>query len=194
MKEVAMMLRAIAVLLVLLVGSGGAFANPVAFDAMHIDFDPGNYVSRVDPEPYTTVDAYVMLEMFGSGVGFTTISFKLNVSPGTSLMTTYESLLPGGLSIGDWEDGITISSTNCIELWDQPAAIAVAHVLYLGTPGDVIIGDHPDYPRWVVDCYGGVAIYCVLWHGGIGKDAPFGDCEGQPVESTSWSAIKSLYR
>ncbi len=180
--------------LVLLLGTGSVLANPVAFDGMHIDFDPGNYVTRVDPAPYTTVDAYVMLEMFNSGVGFTTVSFKVNVTPGTSSPPSFESLLPGGLSIGNWEEGITLSSTECMELWDQPVSIAVAHLFYLGTPGDIIIGDHPDYPRWVVDCDDTVHIYCVLLNGGVGKDALFGDCEGQPVEAASWSAIKSLYR
>ena len=189
-----MMRCAIASLLVLVLGAGLVLANPVAFDAMHIDFDPGNYVARFDPAPYTTADAYLMLETWGTGIGFTTVSFKLNVTPGTSSPPSFESLLPGGLPIGNWEEGITLSSTECIELNQQPYAIAVAHLFYLGTPGDIIIGDHPDYPRWVVGCNDQVLIYCVLQHGGIGKDAEYGDCEGQPVEATSWSAIKSLYR
>ena len=189
-----MMRSAMIVLLVVLLVAGSVFANPVAFDAMYVDFVPGSYVSRIDPDPYTAFDAYIMLEMSASGVGFTTVSFKVNVTPGTSSPPSFESLLPGGLSIGNWEEGITISSTECIEPMVHPYAIAVAHLFYLGTPGDIIIGDHPDYPRWVVDCYDNVQIYCVLWHGGVNKYAVGGDCEGQPVEAASWSAIKSLYR
>ncbi len=189
-----MMRSAMVVLLVVLLGAGSVCANPVGFDAMHIDFDPGNYVTRIDPAPYTTADAYIMLEMFNSGVGFTTVSFDIDVTPGMSSPPSFESLLPGGLSIGLWEEGITLSSTECIDPALHPYPIAVAHLFYLGTPGDITIQDHPDYPRWVVDCNDNVHIYCVLWNGGVGKDAEFGDCEGQPVEATSWSAIKSLYR
>ncbi len=189
-----MLRTAMAVVLLLSLGAAVAAGNPVGFDAMYIDFDPGNYQPQAYPDAYTSVDAYVMLEMFGSGVGFTTISFQLDVTPGTSSPPSYESLLPGGLSIGNWEEGITLSSTECIDLGQHPYPIAVVHLFYLGAPGDIIIGDHPDYPRWVVDCDDQVHIYCVLWHGGVGKFADDGDCEGQPVEERSWSAIKALYR
>jgi hypothetical protein len=189
-----MMRSAIAVLVVVLLGAGPVLANPVAFDAMSITFDPGNYMSRLDPAPYSQIQAYVMLEMFASYTGFTTVSFKINVTPGTSAPPSFQSLLPGGLSIGLWEEGITLSSTECITPDMHPYPIAAMQMFYLGVPGDIIIGDHPDYPRWVVDCDDNVHIYCVLMNGGIGKDAVFGDCEGQPVEASSWSAIKSLYR
>ena len=189
-----MMRSAMVVLLVRVIGAGSALANPVAFDAMYVDFDPGSYIDSINPAPYTEVDAYIMLEMHASGVDFSTVSFKVNVTPGTSSVTSYESLLPGGVTDGDWEEGITLWSTECMEVWDHPVPLAVVHLLYTGTPGNIIIGDHPDYPRWVIGCDDSVHIYCVLWHGGIAQNSLPGDCEGQPVETASWTVIKSLYR
>jgi len=186
---------ATAVALILTLGVVSAIANPVAFDAMYIDFDPGSYVSQVYPAPETTVEAFVMLEMFGSGVGFTSVSFTLDVTPGILMSPpVYESLLPGGATSGDWTSGITLTSTECIEPWEFPYPIARVTFDYIGGAGAITIGDHPDYPRWAIDCYDNIRIYCVLWHGGVGADSPAGDCEGQPVESASWSTIKALYR
>ncbi len=186
---------AIVVLLVAMLGAGSVSANPVAYDAIYIDFDPGNYVSQVYPAPFETVEAYVMLDMLGSYVDFTTVSFKISVTPGIMLdEPIFESLLPGGAMVGHWAGGVTLMSTECIDPSAYPCPIARVTFDYAGGTGAVTIGDHPDYPRLVIDCADGLHVYCVLWHGGIGQEAPSGDCEGQPVDSSSWSAIKSLYR
>ena len=156
-----------------------------------IDFLPDTYTHSVMPAAYTSVPAYVMADQI---VGFTTVSFALSVTPGMSSPPAFTSLLPGGLAIGAWDTGITLASTDCMTV--EPVQIGRLDLFYLGTPGDVMIVDHPDYPRWVVDCQepGVVDYYCVLSHGGVGKDALAGDCGASPVEDGSWSSIKALYR
>jgi len=190
-----MMRTATIVLLVALVGAGSVSANPVAYDAIYVDFDPGSYVSQIYPAPFETVEAFIMLDMLGSYVDFLSVSFKISVTPGIMMdEPIVESLLPGGAMVGDWWSGMTLTSTECIDPSAYPYPIARVTFDYAGGAGAITIGDHPVYPRWVVDCNNGTHIYCVLWHGGIGQPAPPGDCEGQPVESASWSVIKSLYR
>jgi hypothetical protein len=64
-------------------------------------------------------------------------------------------------------------------------------------PGDILILDHPDFPRWVVDCNDQVDSYCVFINGGVCKDPVDGEegCDGVvPVEASSWGGIKALYR
>jgi len=157
----------------------------------YIDFDPPTYTHRVDPAAYTSVEAYVVADEI---VGFTTVSFMLEVTPGMTSPPAFTSLLPGGLAIGTWDTGITLASTDCMT--EPPVQIGKLDLFYLGTPGDVLIVDHPEYPRWVVDCQepGVVDYYCVLSHGGVGKDPLEGDCGASPVQDSSWSNIKALYR
>ena len=104
----------------------------------------------------------------------------------------------GDLSIGTWDEGITLASTQCITT--QFLYFAKFDLFYLGTPGDIMILDHPDWPGWVIDChepYGEVDYYCVWMHGGVCKDALEGDEECYPVvpvEAVTWGSIKSMYR
>ena len=151
--------------------------------------------SRIDPELYTPFEAYFCLFQT---TGVTVICFRASVTPGMSTTPAFTNLLPGDLAIGTWEEGISIASTECITT--QFLYFAKLDLFYLGTPGDIMILDHPDWPRWIVDChepYGEVDYYCVWMHGGVCKDAIEGD-EGcfpvVPVEATSWGAIKSMYR
>lgn len=128
------------------------------------------------------------------GDGFTTISVAINADP-DDLGISYENLLPGNLAIGAWSTGITLSSTDCLP--GPLVYFAKAQVFYFGGAYDLVFSDHPDFPRWVVDCHDGVDFYCVWSHGGIGKDALPGDegCDANtPVEPTSWGHIKALYR
>ncbi len=181
-------------ILVAVLGFGTALANPIIADNIYIDFDPPQYDHRIDPEPYTPFDAYVMVETFLGGPGFTAISFGLAVTPGMSSATSFEILLPGYVVVGDYETGITLTSTECITPDMQPIAIAVLHCFYQGTPGDIEITYHPEFPGWIVFCDDSVQIFCVLSHGGVGKQPLAGDCGGNPVEDVSWGAIKALYR
>ena len=36
---------------------------------IYLDFDPPNGVTRIDPEPYSLFDVYVVLDCFGAGGG-----------------------------------------------------------------------------------------------------------------------------
>jgi len=165
-----------------------AFAGDNPAVRLYVDFDPGNYVHRADPAMYTAFDAYFMLDTF---VGIAAVSFKVGVTPGMSSPGSYEALLPGGMSIGAFEVGTTVGSTECVTT--APVAVGVGHYFYLNVPGDIEILDHPDFPRWVVDCNDGVDSYCVFINGGVCKDPLPGDC-GVPVEASSWGGIKALYR
>lgn len=188
---------AIAVLLVL-AGAFAASANPIVAEWFYVDFDPPNYVHRADPDVYTSFSGYFMLDLTNSAeTGFTTISFRVDYGAGMTSPPAFVNLLPGNLAIGTIEEGITLASTECITTF--PAAVGRLDMFYLGTPGDIVILDHPDYPRWVVDCQdpGQVFVYCVYSNGGVGKDpdmGPMGDCGGNPVEDASWAGIKALFR
>lgn len=191
-------MRAVAIAALVLLVAGTAIANPIVGEWLYIDFDPPNFAHRVDPPIYTAFDAYLMLDLTYSGEsGFASVSFRLDVTPGVSSPPAFANLLPGNLGIGNWETGITLASTECITTF--PAQVAVLSLYYLGTPGDVAIYDHPDYPRWLVNCDdpGMAFYYCMYSFGGVGKDpaiGPVGDCGGNPVEDVSWATIKSLYR
>jgi len=140
---------------------------------------------------FTTVNAYVVGDFpdYGYG-GWTTISFRLSNPvmdcPGVMGTASFVNLLPGDLAIGGWDTGITIASTECLQSW--PTVIGYLECFYLGGSCTISIEDHPDYPRWVVDCQdpGQVFYYDVLDAGYIAG--------GSPVEDVSWGAIKSLYR
>jgi hypothetical protein len=189
-------MRTIAMALLAVMVAGSAAANPIVGNWLYIDFDPPNYSHEIYPELYETVEAYLMFshpDLYPSQ-GFTTLSFALSVTPGMSNPPAFINLLPGNLAIGSWDVGITVASTECQTDFTVP--IGYLYFIYLGTPGDIAIIDHPDYPRWLVDCQdpGQVFEYCVYWNGGVGKDGIEGDCNVNPVEDLTWSAIKSMYR
>ena len=192
-------MRATAIaVLVLVLAVGSAVANPIVGEWFYVDFDPPNQVHRIDPELMTEFDVYVVLDLTASAMdGFTSISFRLGITPGTAVPVEFVSLLPGGVSSGDVWEGITLAATECVT--SVPMPVARLTMLYNGIPGDIHIQDHPDYPRWIIDCQepGQVVPYCVYASGGIGRDpdtAPLGDCGGNPVLEISWASIKALYR
>lgn len=195
-----MRLTAIATVALCLGLAGGSAANPSeVYDEIFIDFDPPNRVHTVNPDPYTSVRAYVVGDFMLEGAyGFAGICFMLSDPssdcPGSFAPPSFTNLLPGNLAIGTWDTGITIASTEC--LTDYPVSIGYLDLYYLGGACDLMILDHPDYPRWVIDCQdpGQVFYYCVRMHGGIGKEAIVGDCPVVAVEDVSWGAIKSMYR
>ena len=55
---------------------------------------------------------------------------------------------------------------------EEHIVIGVLHLFYLGKPGSVTILDHPDFPRWVVDCEDEARVFEVGSHGGIHSDPP----------------------
>ena len=136
-------------------------------------------------------------------MGLTSVSFKTFVTEGVSSPPAYTNLLPGDLAIGNFETGVTLASTECINAttgtYMDPVIFATIDLFSVGGVGDVMILEHPDFPGWVLDCEPGEALIdsCCVWtHGGVGKDAEPGDAEcaaDTPVEARTWGAIKALY-
>ncbi len=191
----------VAVLLVVILGVVPAMAGENLNSKMFVTFADTSTVAtyqeiedgrRIDPVAYTAFDAYFGLLDYYC---FTGISFKVENTPGMSSPAAYEPLLPGGLAIGGFETGVTVVSSECVVA--EPVVVAVGHYFYLNLPGDIMIVDHPDFPRWVVDCNDQVDFYCLWQNGGVGMDPTPGDAEcfgDVPVEASTWGVIKSLYR
>ncbi len=180
-----------ALVLAIAVPALGQGANP--YIAAYVTFDAGAEVHRVDPLAYTAGDVFICLKHVQGG--FTTVSFAVGIDAGVSAPAAWTSLLPGGLAIGDYATGITLSSTDCMT--DEFVCLCSGSLFYLGVPGMVSILDHPDYPRWVVDCNDAVDLYCYVTGGGVLMDptATGEDCPPPvPVENSSWGGIKALYR
>ena len=95
-----------------------------------------------------------------------------------------------------WQsNGTTLVSDWCMS--DDVVLAGRIDLFYLGGSCCLQILDHTHYPRWAVDCSSPAEFdqYCVLAQGSIGgADCPQGDCEGVPVEGSTWGTIKSLYR
>ncbi len=187
-------MRTAMIFLVLCVlGTGTILANPIIGEQLYIDFDPPNLQYSVYPELFSTVDAYVVLDIVEGGPGgFTEISFALSTTPGMASDHVFTNLLPGASVVGDWFNGVTIS-TDCVA--DPVTAVAKLSFVYEGTPGVVGLEEHPGSPHVLLDCevppY--VYIFCHRYHGGVGQPEVFGDCGGNPVQNVTWGSIKGLY-
>ena len=179
----------------------------------YIDFSPPDYVHSVTPEPYSVVDAYLVLDCFGRSerddVGMTVICLTLDITPGTSLSTSFANLLPGGISIGEWETGISLAGGECASpdgsVPENNGVVLVGKIsiVYSGIPGDIVVADHPIFPRWLVGCISGDENrFRVLSNGGIGQppsvpgDPGAEDCfeSSSTIENSSWGAIKAMFR
>ena len=150
--------------------------------------------SRIDPDLYEVFDAYVCVYGINAFAG---ICFAGYITPGMSATTALTCLLPGCLTMGTWDEGIVLTSGDCHT--ERFLYVAKLSLVYLDTPGDVMILDHPEWPRWTMDCPSPVELdyYCVWMHGGVGKDALEGDEECfpvVPVEDATWGSVKALYR
>ncbi len=169
-----------------------AFAGGNPFIAAYVTFDGGVDLPRVDPVAYSAGEVFICLKQVDAG--FTTVSFAVAIDAGVTAPAAWTSLLPGGLAIGDYATGITLSSTEC--MMGEFVCLASGSMFYLGGPGTVNIMDHPDYPRWVVDCNDAVDFYCYANGGGVLMDAPMTgeDCAPNAIEESTWGGIKALYR
>jgi len=185
-------MRTLLALLMVVAIAAPAFAAGNENITAYVTFDAGAEVSRVDPAAYSAGDVFVCLKNIDAG--FTTVSFAVAIDAGVSAPAAWTSLLPGGLAIGDYATGITLSSTDCMT--GEYVCLCSGSLFYLGVPGMVSIIDHPDYPRWVVDCNDGVDFYCLEMNGGVLMDpvATGEDCSVSPVETETWGGIKALYR
>jgi len=177
---------------------------------MYVDFDGesqycSDVESRIDPPVPAEVSAYIGITPHEGGYpGLTTVSFRLSDlimdCPGVVAYQSFTCLMPGGLMIGDPFDdvGVTVSSTTPIDLTHRDVFyIGQVDFLYIGGACDLLILDHADYPRWVVDSWDEVYPYCVWSHGGIAKNPVDGEPRcfpNNPVETRSWGMIKAMYR
>lgn len=189
---------------------GAALANPSpVWPGLFIDFDEdgipdGDVHTSIYPAPYQTISAYVTLVCNDApGEEFTVISFMLSdpsvMCPGVFAPPSFTNLLPGDLAIGTWNTGITIASTECLN--DPMVYIGRLDLFVIASayPCEIQILDHPQYPRWVVDCNSNVHLYGVASHGGVNME-PQSPGEGEfycsevPVRDVSWGGIKALFR
>ena len=163
----------------------------------YIDFSPPDRLHAYTPAPYETFSAYIC---FGDlDMGLAGCSFMINDvlldCPGVFSPPSFTNILPGDLAIGNYLTGITLASTECMT--DADVCVGYVTLFYLGGECCIELLDHPDYPRWVLDCNdpAEVDFYCVLSHGSVGGIVcPEGDCSASPVEDNTWGGIKALYR
>ncbi len=176
------------VMLVATMAFAGGNPNVVGY----IDFDPPNRIHYVTPAPYTTVLAYICfgdLDMGMAGASFM-VSDVMVDCPDVFAPPSFTNLLPGDLAIGNYLTGITLASTDCMT--DADVCVAYVSLYYLGGACCIELLDHPDYPRWVLDCNdpAQVDFYQLMAHGSVGG----GLCpEISPVEDTTWGSIKAMY-
>jgi hypothetical protein len=186
-----------------------AASNPVPTEwpYLFVDFagpPGGDYLPEAFPGASTAVDCYVGMACSDGGPdeAFRSVAFRIEYV-GQIFPLAYECLLPGAEIVGWWDDyyGVEIVTADCIS-WTGPVYLVRISILYFGVPTDVLIQDHFDRPRWVVDCNDDVQIYCLAGNGALGKPHVPGDdgcdfmCYQQaaPVTGTSWGAVKALYR
>jgi hypothetical protein len=121
----------------------------------------------------------------------------LATCPGVFAPPSFVNLLPGDLAIGNVYTGITLVTSECMTA--PIVYFARLDLFYFGGECELQILDHPQYPRWVVDCNSTIRYYGVASYGGVGMEPEFigegeMDCVIVPVEDITWGVIKSMYR
>lgn len=183
--------RIIAIVLVLTLTTCAAVANPIA-SSMYVEFEQPGGPNEIAPDAYSLYEAYIVLltpAIYPPIDGLGTISFRVALTPGMSLGADFMNLLPGDLSIGYWDTGIVLGSSECVR--DDFFPVARLDVWASGLEGTIALLPHPEWAAQVEDCSGGVSYWESLEEEGAwGHVLPAPD----PVESVSWSAIKAMYR
>ena len=188
-------MRALAAGLVVVALASAACAGGNPDVTFYMSFSPDEKVFAITPDPYTYVDAYLFLGSVESGVYETW--FRINVweeYPGV-LAPNYMAwkIWPGEGWYGDLETGMYVGSTSC-EYGPEEHFLSL-NFFYVGGSCCIRLLEHPDYPRWVSDCDGGLDYWCVESHASIGGEiCPDGDCPQSPVQAHTWGAMKALYR
>jgi len=176
----------------------------------YISFDQtgaGGWIHEYEATPYESFRAYVCFSQIDGGI--TAVSFMLTdvmvECPGEFAPPVFVNLLPCGF--GAWNTGITLGSLECVT--GQVVVAGYLELLPFGSPDCCIeLLDHPDYPRWVVDCQapGQLNYYGIFSHGAVGNAyCPPGDehyvyvvCEPQEPPNpthppTYWYRVGSDY-
>lgn len=155
----------------------------------YISFDQtgaGGWIHEYQPTPHEPFRAYVCFSQIDGGI--TGVAFKLTdvmaECPGAFESATFVNLLTYGA--GAWNTGIALASAEC--LTDHAVVVGYLELVPLGPGCCIELQDHPDWPRWVVDCQepGQIDYYTVLSHGAVGdaycppgEDHVFVVCEPQ---------------
>jgi hypothetical protein len=146
-----------------------------------IEFENG--YNTIEPTVGVPFTATVYLEDFGPGEGVSAMELALAWTF-SGYLISYQSLLPGGLTIGDPQTGWTIAGSECT-FPDTNSRVAVAELTFLydgGSPGTLELLDHPVNGRVAFDCSFETDEWCVrTWpsgHAAVGPGAtpPPGDC------------------
>ena len=194
-------MRRFVILLVALLLAHAAVADQNPDIRVYLDFDPPNEVNRIDPEPGTIFDVYVVLDCFGPGGGTRGLSLAFERTFDGYVLD--QTSLLGGVEVGDVEDPYIgwayVAGADCV----YPGAgglVVTGYVTYYyaGEPGHIRVLRTEFEQGLTLDCNVDVDYYCIAGHAGVGMDAPPGEsgcvCGGSPVEEGSWSTIKALYR
>jgi hypothetical protein len=140
----------------------------------------GEQIFSYYPAPHETFRAYVCFTEIEGGVTWVTFRLTDVMSdyPGVFASPSFTNLMPGNLSFGSWDEGIILGSSEC--LMEETICVGYLELLYLGGEGCIALLDHPEWPRWVVDCQdpGQVDFHETRGHGRIGGACcPWADWE-----------------
>jgi hypothetical protein len=170
---------------------------------IYLDFDPPNTVRRIDPEPNTVFDVYIVTDCFGPGGGLRVIAVAFERTFGAYRMGEYNLL--GGLCQGHVDDPYygwaAAAGAECVYP-DSNGIVIVGYVryYYTGPPGYIRIFPPELFGRDAVDCnFVDDDYWCIAGNAGVGVDPPPPEpgCECEPYSPTrdrSWSTVKALYR
>jgi hypothetical protein len=185
---------------------GGVNPNVRAF----YTFDQAGYVhSDPDAPTSTVVNGYLCFDClgdYGDGGGLTGVSLVLDFVAGgfvagaadvTVFHPNAQTVIGGPDNVAS---GWVIASPECVVPGPE-GIICVAMVpwFYTGPAGDILILANPVDGKATVDCNNDLDFFCVLSHGAIGQEVGTPgdedcDCQPDPVEDSTWGAIKSMYR
>jgi len=191
----------IGITLVALAGLASATQNPDI--RVYLDFDPPDGIQRLDPDPDSVFDVYIMTDCFGPGGGLRGISIAFERTFEAYTMGEYNLL--GGISYGHVDDPVIgwnpAAGEDCVYP-DDNGTVIVGYVryYYTGPPGHIRIIPAVNNPRTAVDC--NVVhddFWCVAGNAGVGVEPhpPEVGCECEQYSltlETAWGRVKALYR
>ncbi len=163
-------------------------------------FMSGSSTEAVDymEVPMGTVDFYLLADCMDTGLRAVALTLTIDVS-GMLGVATFP--LAGTQQLGGINnvDGWALAWTDC-EYGDSVTGILHIATIPYGAygAGSAVITAHPSQAFKATGCNFISDQYCVYQNLGVGETAPAGDedceCEGVPVEDSTWGTIKSLYR
>jgi hypothetical protein len=187
----------LALLLVVQVAMAGENPNV----RIHLDFDPPNGATRIDPDPGDEFDVYVVLDCFGDVGGFTGLDVCIERTFGGSVVTL--GSLVGSMQMGHVENPtigwMLATDVGCLHPGPD-GLLVVGRVTYEyeGPPGWLRVTRPQSDGGVVGDCDVELDHFCVSGNAGVGMSAPPPEagclCGASPVLGDTWGAVKALYR